>query len=434
MSASRFLLWGVVVLALMPLPALSATQNAASLQSELDTIYQQLLVDPSDRALNQRLIEIAVQLKDYDAAIGAVERLIFYEPDNADLQLQAARFYLQIKSYAAAAGYLKDVLALPGLTEAQRMDARQLLVTADRETRPSPWSGFGQVGVRYQTNANHGSVALGLNEPLPFEKPEPDWNSFALGTLGLTEPLNENVNFEATVSGYYADQFQVDRLDLGFAEVNAGLRFATDDGALSLKPYALAQGILLGDVPYQSAVGGGVLARLTYADGWWVEPQFEYKDRSYYKSHDYPMATDQTGDLFTYAVNMNEQLGDNVSLVSRIAFNRNEAAARYQSYDQYSADVAMQVGFDLFGVENWSFSPYARVAVTDFKGIAPPEKYAGLKTIRKDTLWTVGANLEIPLRDRFAIGLALEYSKNASNLDRDDYENLLVMIGPQGRF
>ena len=379
MSVLRFLLWGVVVLALVPLPAPSAAQDPASLQSELDSIYQQLLVDPSDRSLNRRLIEIAVQLNDYDAAIGAVERLIFYEPDNADLQLQAARFYLQIKSYAAAAGYLKDVLALPGLTEAQRIDASQLLVTADRATRPSPWSGFGQVGVRYQTNANHGSVALGLNEPLPFEKPEPDWNSFALGTLGLTEPLNKNVNFEATVSGYYADQFQVDRLDLGFAEVNAGLRFATDDGALSLKPYALAQGILLGDVPYQSAVGGGVLARLTYADGWWVEPQFEYKDRSYYKSHDYPMAPDQTGDLFTYAVNMNGQLRDNVTLVSRIAFNRNEAAARYQSYDQYSADVAMQVGFDLFGLENWSFSPYARVAFTDFKGIAPPEKYAGLQ-------------------------------------------------------
>ncbi len=434
MSVSRFLLWGVVFVAFMPLPALSAPQDSASLQSELDTIYQQLLADPSDRALNWRLVEIAVQLKDYDAAIGAVERLIFYEPDNADLQLEAARFYMQTKSYAAAAGYLKDALALPGLTETQRMDATQLLAAADRATRPSPWSGFGQVGVRYQTNANHGSVALGLNEPLPFEKPKPDWNSFALGTLGLTQPLSENINFEATVSGYYADQFEVDRLDLGFAELNTGLRFTTDDGVLSVKPYALAQGILLGDAPYQSAVGGGVLARLTYTDGWWIEPQFEYKDRSYYKSHNYPMARDQTGELFSYAVNMNGQLGDNVNLVSRIAFNQNHAAAKYQSYDQYAADVAMQVGFDLFGLENWSFSPYARVAWTDFKGIAPTEKYAGLKTIRKDTLWAVGANLEIPLRDRFAIGLAIEYSKNASNLDRDDYENLLVMIGPQGRF
>jgi hypothetical protein len=434
MSVSRFLLWGVVFLALSPLPALSAPQSATSLQGELDTIYQRLLADPSDRALNRRLIEIAVQLEDYDAAIGAVERLIFYEPANADLQLQAARFYLQIKSYAAAAGYLKDALALPELTAAQRRDATDLLAAAERATRPSPWNGFGQVGVRYQTNANHGSVALGLMEPLPFEKPKPDWNSFALGTLGLTEPLNENATFEASVSGYYADQFKVDRLDLGFAEVNAGLRFATDDGAASLKPYALAQGILLGNAPYQSAVGGGILARLTNADGWWVEPQFEYKDRAYYNSDTYPMATDQTGELFTYAVNMGGQIRDNISLVSRIAFNENHAAARYQSYDQYSADLALQVGFDLFGVENWSFSPYARVAFTDFKGIAPPEKYAGLKTKRQDTLWTVGANFEIPLRDRFAIGLAVEYSKNVSNLDRDDYQNLLVMIGPQGKF
>ena len=425
---------GAFLLAFLPSVALGAPADSGALRAELDTIYQRLLSDPSDRALNRRLIEIAVALDDYEAAIGAVERLIFYEPGNAALQLEAAHLYVKIKSYAAAAGYLKDAMALPSLTAAERKEAADLLALTERESAPSPWSAFVQTGVRYQTNANNGSVELGLNEPLPFETPKPDWNTFALGTLGLTETVSKNLAIEGSVSGYYADQAAINRLDLGFLEVTGGPRFTSDNGAWSVKPYGLAQGILLGDEPYQAAYGGGLLTRWTYAEGWWVEPQFEYKKRSYYKSDNYPLAPDQTGDLFTYAVNLNGQISDRVSWSSRLAFNDNHAAQAYQSYDQYFANIGLQIGFDLFGTENWLFSPYGGVAFTDFEGIAPPEKYAGLSTVRRDFQWVVGANLEIPLREQIALGLNIEYVRNRSNLDRDDYEDLKVVIGPEGRF
>jgi hypothetical protein len=203
---------------------------------------------------------------------------------------------------------------------------------------------------------------------------------------------------------------------------------------LSLKPYVLAQTILLAEDPYQSAYGGGVLTRWTYADGWWIEPQFEYKSRTYYDSHDYPTAEDQTGEIYTYAINASGQFSDDVGWSSRIAFNRNYADASYQSYAQFAATAAMQISFDLLGKENWSLSPYANINLTDFKGVAPTERYAGLHTVRQDTQWSIGANLEIPWQDRFALGLAIEYTRNRSNLDRDDYQNFRVVFGPQARF
>jgi hypothetical protein len=434
MLLSRLICRGVLVLAFFPALAVAATGDAASLRAELDAIYQRLLVDPSDKALNRRMIDVALALEDYDAAIGAVERLIFYDPGNAALQLEAARLYLQIKSYAAAAGYLKDAVALPELTDAQREEIAALLKAADRGARGSPWSGFGQVGVRYQTNANIGSVELGLNEPFPFEKPEPDWNTFALGTLGLDTPLNKNVSIEGSLSGYYADQRKVDRLDLGFAELAVGPRFSSDDGALSVKPYGLVHGILLGDAPYESAYGAGALLRWVFADGWFVEPQFEYKNRTYYSTVDYPDAPDQTGEIYTYAVGIGGQISESVSFLTRAGFNDNYAAKAYQSYDQYFANVALQIAFDAFGKEGWSFSPFATIAYTNFEGIAPPEEFAGFRTMREETFWGVGANFEMPLREDIALGVAIEYNQNISNVDRDDYENWKFVIGPQGRF
>ena len=277
-------------------------------------------------------------------------------------------------------------------------------------------------------------TTISVSFECPFEGPVDDWNSFALGTLGLSQPINENTTFEATLSGYYADQQIVDRLDLGFIELSAGPRFTNDDGSLSFKPYGLVQGILLGGVPYQSAFGGGALLRWTYADGWWIEPQFEYKNRNYSNSTEYPSATDQTGDLYTYAVNLNGQIAEDLSWSSRLEFAQNDAAAKYQSYDQYSATLALEIGFDLLGVDNWLLTPFASASWTDFKGIAPPERYAHLTTKRRDEMWSVGANLEVPLRNGVAMGVSVEYTKNHSNLDRDKYEDFTVIIGPQGRF
>jgi hypothetical protein len=426
--------WGILALLLAPLPALGATGDSVSLKAELDGLYSELLVDPSDRALNRRMIEIALALDDYDAAIGAVERLIFYEPQNADLQIEAARLYMAIKSYAAAAGYLRDVMALPNLTEAQRLQASTLLHEANFATRPSPVAGYGQVGLRYQSNANNGSDELGPNEPLPFEKPKPDWNAFALGTLGLSEPVNENVSLEATLSGYYAEQFKIDRLNLGFVEVAAGPRFSTSDRKYSIRPYGVLQGILLGDDPYQFAAGGGVQAHIAVGDDWAIEPQFEYKNRTYYDSANYPMADNQTGELFAYSIDLDGKISDRVAWTSKVAFYDNKADASYNSYDQYYVNAGLDVGFDAFGIENWTASPFASASWTDFEGIAPPERYAGLDTIRRDFQWRVGLDLTMPVRDKTTLGMSIEYTKNQSNLDRDEYDNLKIVIGPQGRF
>jgi tetratricopeptide (TPR) repeat protein len=428
------LLCGIVLLGLVPATAVAAVENASALRGELTAIYRQLLVNPADIALNRRMIEIALALEDYDAAIGAVERLIFYAPNDPALQIEAAELYLKIKSYAAAAGYLQDVIALPGVSEAQIAEAEALLGQAERGVRGSPWSGFGQVGLRYQTNANIGSVELGLNEPFPFEKPEPDWNAFALGTLALDAPVSKTVSVEGSLSGYYADQQKVDRLDLGFAELAVGPRLSTEDGALSVKPYGTVQGILLGDAPYQFAYGGGVLARWIFADGWFVEPQFDYKDRDYYDTVDYPDAADQTGELYTYALNAGGQFSDSVSWLGRFGYADNDAAKAYQSYDQYFANLSLQVAFDAFGKEGWVFTPFGTISYTDFKGVAPPEEFAGFPTMKEELFWGIGANVEVPLKDGLALGLGVEYNQNLSNLDRDDYENFKIVIGPQGRF
>ena len=178
-------------------------------------------------------------------------------------------------------------MKLASITPTQRDQANRLLAQVKTDTEPSMWGAVVQAGVRHQTDANVAPEVLGPDEPFPVETAQPDWNSFAQGTLAINLPVGQSfVDMAATA--YYADQFDIDRLDLGFAEFNMGPRLVLGDGKFSFKPYGIVQGIMLGSDPYQYARGGGALARFTLGDGWWFEPQFEYKKRTFYNSDDYP--------------------------------------------------------------------------------------------------------------------------------------------------
>ena len=89
----------VAIAASLAIPTASWAQTASgAAQQEFEALFQELLRDPSNRALNLRFIEIALEIGDYEAAIGALDRLLFSEPDNPVYLLQIADAYLALES------------------------------------------------------------------------------------------------------------------------------------------------------------------------------------------------------------------------------------------------------------------------------------------------------------------------------------------------
>ncbi len=435
MSLRRGLVWALSVVALFCAPPAFA-QDSAGLQREFDALYQQVLFTPSNAALNRRLIDLAVTLQDYDAAIGAVERLIFNDPNNVDLYLEVARLYLKIQSPAAAKGYLDDALKIATIAPAKRGEVQALLDQIERGSRPSGWNGLFQAGLRFQTNGNVGSAEPGVNENFFFERPLRDYNSFALATLGYVRQVSRLVTLEFSASGYYADQAVIDRLDLGFGELTAGPRISGDDGSLWVKPYAIVQGVLLGDHPYQQALGGGITGRRLLADGdWWADPTFEYKSRRYRNSAEYPNAEDQNSNLFSYTLTLGNNFTDNVIVSRKLGFVQNRAELAYNSYDQFSGSISAIIDRQDRGGRQWIISPFANLAYFQYKGLALNEELQSPQgPVRRDLQWSIGTNVEAPFFGRSRLGIQVQYTSNISNLDRYVSKNFVVMAGPLARF
>jgi len=421
-----------VALALPP-PAGAAPTPTPQEQQQLDQLFEVVFRKPSDRALNMRFVELAMKVGDYEAAIGTLDRLLFFQPNDPDFLLLIGEAYYRLMSYTAARGFYETVAGLDAATPEQRAAATSMLADIERRTRPSPWALYAQAGLRYQTNATSGPDSLSGIQP--STKPEEDFNSFVLGVLSYRQPVGKGA-IEASLTTYYADQFKVDRLDLGVAELVAGPRLPIASGdkrSLSVKPYGIANGVLLGADPYLGAYGGGITARARLAEPLTLEPYFEYRNRNYFNSDDYPNVANQSGDLFTYGIGGNGALGETVSWYARGGLRDAHAQVAYEGYDEYFLDLSLRFRFmpESGGAgEPWLFTPSVSVKWDKYDAAHPSDSGVA----RDEFRWKAGGRLDVPVNKTVGLGVEVNYRRNNSNVARYSYHNLQVMAGPTVKF
>ena len=94
-----------------------ADGGAEALKVEADALFKRILVKPDDLATAFRFAEIETQLGDYEAAIGALERMLFYNKDLPRVRLELGVLYFRLGSYGTARTSLESALAGPKVPE-----------------------------------------------------------------------------------------------------------------------------------------------------------------------------------------------------------------------------------------------------------------------------------------------------------------------------
>lgn len=106
----------------------AAAQAGAMLDSqEANTLYVQLLENPTDRSLNLKYSATMSRGGDYEAAIPPLERLLINEPNNAWLMLQLGTLYKALGSKNMAATYLNQAINEPTASSDVVQQSQQLL-------------------------------------------------------------------------------------------------------------------------------------------------------------------------------------------------------------------------------------------------------------------------------------------------------------------
>jgi len=445
-SASAVLSAASVVFALSIGGALA--QDGASFQQlrqEQQRLAETIRLHPTDYGPTYRYVVVSTELKDFEAAIGALERLLTFNPKLSRARKELGFLYARLGAYKQAALHLRRALEDGGLDRAEVAQIEAVLPDIDRQGRLNQFSGRLWVGVRSQSNASffptNDLFQVGGVERLGFPQRRADFNAFELGEFAHDYDFQNQRGdrFETRLDTYSTQQFNLSQYNLGLFSASAGPRLALAPETLpgwTVKPYATGVVTLLGRADYLNAGGFGVSVNAPLAQAFTIEPGVEW--RALYVSAggfwDQSVASLASGDTVTASLAGVLRPAENLKIETRVFYARANADTSSQSFNQVEGRALARFDFDAPFEEigrKWSIAPYGRLFQVQYDTtnvLVDPFR------ARRDTGFATGVAFEAPVTPHLGFASSIEYSRNDSNLPNYATHNLSVMFGPAAKF
>ncbi|OJW66077.1 MAG: hypothetical protein BGO65_03235 [Afipia sp. 64-13] len=435
----------VACVAVSALLGVSALADGARAQdaAEQQALFRRMVQQPTNYEVTFEYVRVATARADYEAAIGALERLLFYNPKLTRVKYELGALYFRLGSYEMAKRYFLEALASPDIDPVTRQRIETYLPDASKQLERSRLSGFAQTGIRSQSNANYaptsGGILLGGNPLtlLPTAQKRSDTNWFGLAGVSHDYDLNgRGDTLETRFVGYLTQQHRFDQLNVGLFDVSFGPRFLLAPDFLpgaTIKPYVVGGNTWIDNQSYLSSVGAGIDMRIPLNERVSLGPVFEWR-RNDFKTGLDPFSTFNSGNSYTTGLGANWQIMQTIKLDARGFYRRGDAVNTFQSFNQWGAEAALTFEFApplLSLTRNWSVSPFVRLLETRFDA---PNPFIDPLTIHRDTMWTAGAIFNAPITRNFGISTAIQYDKTNSSLPNYRLDNFSVMFGPTARF
>jgi tetratricopeptide (TPR) repeat protein len=411
-----------------------------------DLLFKRLLIKPDDLDAGFRYAELETELGDYEAAIGALERMLYYNPNLLRVKLQLGVLYFHLHSYAMARNYFDAVVNAPDLPPDLRAQVQVYIAAVDKAVATSQLSIYGQFGLAYQTNANAGPnspnvLALGQNALLsPQFQKTPDWNAFGLVTAHHFYDFSDQRGdgWESDLIAYYSQQFKVTRLDLGLAELRTGPRIGIGDyGGPSVHPYAIGNVLTLGGANYLNTAGAGVSLNWPVNETLTITPGVEFRDRWFSNSANYPTAAGQTGGQWIGYVFGSGLVSAawGLSWQGRVSYTESNASYGPYAFHDFSIDVGLPYSFAAPAFAHtgsvWTLTPSAGFSYTPY---AIPDLIVSPFITRTDRQWRVSGTLDTTFYRNIGFTLQVQYLRTYSTVSNYSLQDFLVAAGPTIRF
>lgn len=442
-ATAAFCFVSVTTLSAVAQPLETATDQ------DYDRLFSNVLRDPSNLDLSFRFAESAARRNDFEAAIGSLERMIFYNPDLPRVRLELGLLYFRLGSYEMARSYFQSVLDDPDAPSEVKGRVYAFLAEIDRRSNVQQLSIYAQLGYRYETNANAGPQSqivrvFGQDAILGRQFiNRPDWNAFAIGAVRHVWDFENQRGdvWETNVAGYVARQFTFSTLHIGLAEIQTGPRLVIENDlvpGVTVRPYGLVNGVMLGDQRYLTTLGGGAALTIPTLGGGTLEPFIEGRHRRFENSSDYPIANQQTGRLWASGAFLQGPIGSvgssDFRYQFRAAYIRNDVKSvfDYNSYDQAAVDIGLPIEFEgLWNARKWAFIPTAGYGYYKYD---QPNVFIDPFMKRRDHEYRVGGLLDVPIYEFAGVAIQVQYAKIDSNIRNYDTRNVSVAFGPTFRF
>lgn len=423
---------------LLATPAVGLAADPAD-QAAYDAAFDAMQRDPgnSDKAL--AYAEAAIKVGDLEGAIGALERLLIFNPDLPKLQLEVGVLYFRLGSYDLARNYLAPLADRTDLSSEDRAKAAQYLAQIDKQNSHHQFGGDLTTGFRYQTNANFGPAGttfriIGLDLPVPngaSGKGDGSFFGLATGNYVYDFQTADPLTIEANLTLYGSKQFKETQFDLSLTQLDVGPRIGLPwlvEGA-NVRPYIVGDFLSLGGASLFESYGGGINGFTPIWGKFDIQGNFEIQNRQYPVNPGLPLIETRTGDYISlhllprYNITPKQQ----ISLIS--GYDRAMAVQGTQRYTQYTVGPLYAATFEA------PFQPFVKpwIVTSSFtrvwRNYGEPDIIVDPFDNRLDREWNLGWTLEVGIVDRISAIVQVQQSWVKSTIPNYAYTDTVALGG-----
>ena len=425
---------GILLGALASPPALAFDESQ---RAAYDAAFDAMQADPgnSDKAL--AYAQAAIKYDDLEGAVGALERLLIIDPNLPRVRLELGVLYYKLQSYALAHSYLDKVLEARDLPPDVSSQAKKYISEIDAQSSPFRISATVQTGLRWQSDANAAPSldALGIGQPIgSLGGKTSDWNLF--GTLSVNAVYDfqrpDGLALESNLNVYGQKQFKdrLSALDLWIAQFDVGPRINLHVGneALTIRPYALVDYLMLQQSQYFHSGGGGVSASLQISPQWAANATAEFKQRDYHSDEiKFSLADDRTGGVYTISGDLRYALTQSQILAMTASVERTDAKNPGQATLVYAFGPAYVARFALPGIAlNIPVTTSVSVQRLWRQYDQPYTSSPFIFDTESDRQWLLSAGANFQVTERVGVQLQLQQYWVDSNIPTSKYDNTAI--------
>jgi len=432
-SAALALALSVLLAALQP-------GAASPYGPEYDAAFEAMLEDPTDLDATFAFAVVARRSGDLEGAIGALERMLIFNPDLPVVHFELARLYARLDSREAARRYFQSALGYRPPPEI-RAEIEAELARLDMAARPAAISGSAFLGFRYQSNANaapnDSRVRVGgVDARLADEfREETDSSVVAAARLAHRHDLDRDpeIFIVSEASSYATRHAELDENEIELISATVGPEFVRPEG-ISWRPFLNADLVRLGNSVFYRSIGGGITGRGQLSGS----PELLYSfdaaatRRNFEKSERSPALDRRDGENYRVGATLQAAPWPRSQLGGSVGWERQTSRAEDESWSGASVGVRLQRPLPgTPGSREWSLFATGRVATRRYDA---PDPTIDPERNRRDSSLALSLGLAIPLAESAAVIVEGSRQRRSSNLPNFDYTDITVSAGVRFAF
>lgn len=253
---------------LLAQPGAAQDGDAAELRQQQAAQFAEMFEQPDNLELMYAYALTSIRLRDYEAAISTLERILIYRPDTPRVEVELGAAYYRIGSYTIARFYFEEAKADPAIPPELVTRADAFLAEIDNRTQTSAFVGSASVNMIVTSNANNGpesrlidlsGLRVRLNGPNVTSQPDVG-ASVSLQATHIYDLQGMNEDTWRTNVSLYSARFESTRAgaaDVAILRTGPQLALDEDRHGLKVRPYVEVDHVRSSEDALYSTVGVG---------------------------------------------------------------------------------------------------------------------------------------------------------------------------------